>query len=274
LASETFAADWLALREPVDHRSRDATLVAPLAEWWRARSAAGARVADLGSGTGSNLRWLAPRLHGAQEWTLVDHDAALLARALELGVGRVSGVGRVERVQGDLAHEGLAAVRRADLVTASALLDLVSETWLDGLVDACARAGSAALFALTWDGEIGWGGPPEQGDALVLDALRAHQRRDKGLGPALGPTAAPAAIRAFERANYAVQVAPSPWRLGPADRALALALLEGWVSAAVEQLPAQTARIRAWAARRRDTLDDAFELTVGHLDLLALPKWR
>ena len=79
MSEETFTADWLALREPVDHRSRAADLVAPVAEWWGSRP--GQRVLDLGSGTGSNLRYLAPRLPGEQAWTLVDRDAALLEQA-------------------------------------------------------------------------------------------------------------------------------------------------------------------------------------------------
>ena len=36
---------------------------------------------DLGSGTGSMSRWLAPRLPGPQHWVLHDRDADLLARA-------------------------------------------------------------------------------------------------------------------------------------------------------------------------------------------------
>ena len=79
MGEETFTPNWLALREPVDDRSRAADLMAPLAEWWGGRSSR--RVLDLGSGTGSNLRYLAPRLPGEQEWTLVDRDAALLDRA-------------------------------------------------------------------------------------------------------------------------------------------------------------------------------------------------
>jgi hypothetical protein len=228
-------------------------------------------VTDLGSGTGTNLRWLAPRLPARQEWTLVDHDAELLALALELGVERVRGVVRVERVRGDLAHEGIAAVRRADLVTASALLDLVSDAWLRRLVEACAKARCAALLALTWDGEIAWGGRQDDDDALVVAALRAHQGRDKGLGPALGPGAAEAAERRFAAAGFRVSRGSSPWRLGASDRALARALLEGWGAAALEQCPEEGTRIRGWAARRARTLAGDFELVVGHADLLALP---
>lgn len=226
---------------------------------------------DLGSGTGSNLRWLAPRLGGLAAWTLVDHDPELLARSGESGVEGVPGVASVERVVGDLAREGLEAALRADLVTASALLDLVSEAWLERLVAVCATARAAALFALTWDGGIEWDGPSDPGDALVRAAVSDHQRSDKGVGPALGPTAAPAAARLFHDAGYATTLVPSPWRLAAADRALAHALLAGWADAAAAQRPADAVRIRAWEERRRGTLAGEFGLLVGHLDLLALP---
>ncbi len=99
MGEETSTLDWLALREPVDHRSRAADLVAPLAEWWGSRPVQ--RVLDLGSGTGSNLRYLAPRLAGEQEWTLVDRDAALLDQATGAAVA-VAGVARVKCVPGEL----------------------------------------------------------------------------------------------------------------------------------------------------------------------------
>ncbi|MGD8498218.1 MAG: class I SAM-dependent methyltransferase, partial [Chromatiales bacterium] len=56
-----FSPDWLALREPLDARARSAALVDRL----RAQAPRGPRrILDLGSGTGSNLRYLAPRLGG------------------------------------------------------------------------------------------------------------------------------------------------------------------------------------------------------------------
>ena len=64
MTRETFTLDWLALREPVDHRSRSELALAGLRDWWRARRAS--RVVDLGCGTGSNLRYLAPRLAGGR----------------------------------------------------------------------------------------------------------------------------------------------------------------------------------------------------------------
>ena len=267
MSEETFTADWLALREPVDHRSRAADLVAPLAEWWGSRPVQ--RVLDLGSGTGSNLRYLAPRLAGEQEWTLVDRDAALLERATGEAVA-VPGVARVERVTGELDREGLELVPAADLVTASSLLDLVTHEWLERLVATCRAAGNAALLTLTWDGAMTWD-DADPDDALVAEAVRSHQRRDKGMGPALGPAAGPAAERAFRAAGYHTRLRPSPWRLGADDASLARALIDGWGVAASEERSEDGPLIRGWAERRRTAVTTRFGLEVGHVDLLALP---
>jgi hypothetical protein len=48
------------------------------------------------------------------------------------------------------------------------------------------------------------------------------------------------------------------------------ALVTGWEEAAVAVRPDEAERIRAWAHHRRRPLGDD-TLTVGHLDLLALP---
>ena len=273
MREETFSTDWLALREPADHRSRPADLLPPLLEWWQSRQSRGSRpsrrVLDLGSGTGSNLRYLAPLLPGEQEWTLLDRDADLLERATGAAVA-VAGVARVERVTGELDREGLELVPGTDLVTASALLDLVTHEWLERLAATCRAAGNAVLLALTWDGTITWS-DADPDDALVAEAVRGHQLRDKRMGPALGPAAGSAAERAFRTAGYDTWRGASPWRLGPDDASLARALIDGWEGAAAEQRPEHAPRIRDWAARRRGTLATPFELEVGHVDLLALP---
>ncbi|MDE2906618.1 MAG: class I SAM-dependent methyltransferase, partial [Acidobacteriota bacterium] len=218
-------------------------------------------------------------LPGPQQWTLVDHDADLLALA-----GAAGAAAKVRCIQGDLTAAGLPAVGQADLATCSALLDLVTEDWLDRLAGACRAAGCGAYLALTYDGVMEWSaagsggnGPVAAGDAddlAIRDAVNAHQRRDRGPATALGPDAAEATEARFRAAGYRTWRLPSPWRLGPDDRALALALVDGWEDAALDLSPppARTRRIRAWAERRRETAARRrFRLTVGHQDLLALP---
>jgi hypothetical protein len=277
MASETFEPEWLALREPVDHRSRAHGLLRPLQAWWEKNE--GSRVLDLASGTGSNIRYLAPRLPGLQRWTLVDQDASLLALTPSVGDPALLPVVAVERVQGDLGKEGIAAIAGAELVTASALLDLVSAQWIDQVVAACRTSGAAALFAITWDGDVSWRmqhrAVDDPDDAVVFDLVRAHQRRDKGTGPALGPLAGAAAERAFKAAGYRTWLMPSPWLLGPDQVELAVAMINGWERAAIEQNSGDPQRIRDWANRRRgDTRSRASGLVVGHVDLLALPPDR
>ena len=268
MSEESFTLDWLALREPVDHRSRSTDLVPPLIEWVGSRVRK--RVLDLGSGTGSNLRYLAPLLPGQQRWTLVDRDADLLNRAAGSAVA-VPGVAHVEGVLGELGREGMKLIPGADLVTASALLDLVTHEWLERLAAMCRAAESAVLLTLTWDGTMSWG-DPDPDDALVSEAVRSDQLRDKGMGPALGPAAGQAAEHAFRAAGYDTRLRPSPWRLGAADASLAHALVDGWEFTALQQSPEHLSRIQGWAERRHTTVAAEFALEVGHVDLLALPR--
>ena len=270
-----FHADWLRLREPVDHRSRNASVLRPLVARWA--SLEWTRILDLGSGTGSNLRYLAPRLPAPQSWTLFDHDAALLAEATPAPAGTT-----VIPTLGGLVEEGLEEVARSHLVTASALLDLVSEPWLETLASTCQAHGCGVLFALSYDGTIRWAKGREgtdqkqedqdPDDEVIRVAVNAHQRRDKGLGRALGPRAAATAQVLLREHGYQTWTGPSPWNLGPQDAALVAELLQGWETAALEQLPAKAELIQSWARRKaRLVRTEHFSLTVGHVDVLALP---
>ena len=103
---EIFDAEWLALREAADRRARDGTLPERLSAAWRRRG--WSRVVDLGSGTGANLRYLAPRLPAGQRWTLVDHDPRHVDRLQRLEAP--PGVDALAAVSRDLAADGLAVV--------------------------------------------------------------------------------------------------------------------------------------------------------------------
>ena len=270
---ERFDDTWLALREPVDHRARALTLTTRLARAWRA--AGWSRVADLGSGTGSNLRFLHDRLNGVDEWVLVEQDPEHVARLR----AQSPGAGRVVVKPQDLAAASVAGVWSAHLVTAAALLDLVSERWLTMLVDASVDAGAAAFFVLNYDGRGRWQSADGAAasemvtlDELVLEAVNRHQGSDKGFGPALGPRAGATAERLFREAGYDTWLEPSPWRLEAVDVELARRLVGGWHEVAAAAEPTHAAELARWADDRVAALA-AGRLTVevGHLDLLALP---
>jgi hypothetical protein len=265
-----FAADWLALREPADRRARDASLRDAVSRRFAGR--ASIAVTDLACGTGSTLRALAPVLPARQSWRLVDHDPGLLARAAGCG-GNIGGrQASVDAVRADLAADLEAVLAMpADLLVTSAFLDLVSDDWLARLARAAAHRALPLYAALSYDGRVGCE-PADPLDAEVLAAFDAHQRRDKGLGGALGPAAAAAAARRLTEAGFDVVAAPADWALGAQDAALQRELVRGWHGAVAETGRVAAPALDAWLARRIAAIDDGrSRLRVGHVDLWATP---
>ena len=265
---------WLALREPVDHASRAHGLSQLAGRALAARSAP--KVVDLGTGSGSNLRYLSAYLPTETRWRLIDHDADLLARvAAHAGHAGHAVSPHVTTETRDLARELCPAIGGADLITASALLDLVSDAWLDTLCRSAAAQRSAVLFALSVDGRIRLTGRTDTDDRALLSALAVDQRRDKGLGAALG-TAAPAhLINHLAARGYGVTAMPAIWYLDTRQPELVPALLDGWAAAACTARPAEARRFKSWAARRTaDITAGRSGLEVGHIDVLGLPGRR
>jgi SAM-dependent methyltransferase len=255
-------ADWLALREPADAAARATDLL----DLVRARlSGTGPLVIhDLGSGTGSMGRWLAPRLPGRQHWIMYDRDPALLDHAAaEMVDAAADGAPvTVEARESDITRLAPANLAGAGLVVASALLDLLTADELLATLGAC--AGLPALFALTVVGRVALT-PADPLDAALATAFDDHQRRDR----LLGPDAVSAAIDVLAGT---VVVRTSPWRLGAADGELTAAWLDGWVAAAIEQDPALTESAGAYRHRRRRQLAAGeLAVVVDHADLLVLP---
>jgi SAM-dependent methyltransferase len=286
-----FSADWLALREPFDLAARAGSAAAldlhGTADRMRRDGDAGVLdVLDLACGTGANLRALAPCLGGAQRWLLIDHDPRLLAElpGVFAAWARAQGLGlrnddhclhieardwnaEVRWRRCDLAS-ALDAVPFADaqLVTAAALLDLVSASWLDALFERVGRANAAMFFALSVDGRVNWD-PPAEGDEMVHQLFAAHQRRDKGFGAALGGEAPAIAAARLSALGYGVTQSCSDWHIE--EMVMLQAMVDGMGSAALEQDSNAHALVQAWRMRR-STLMPQSRLHVGHVDLLAL----
>lgn len=311
---DRFGDDWLDLREAIDHRARAATAIErhlPPRDHWRAL--------DLAGGTGSNLRYLMPRLGGRQHWWLIDHDPRLLAGAGERLTRWALGQGLGVEVDGDKVATVEAAAARVppervgtgrpgslarqrwsrividgadwqatieprridlerldflqalagedepiDLVCGSALLDLVSMAWLSTLVDWCAANRASMLFALSYDGRITWS-PERPDDEAVTAALERDQRRDKGMGIALGSAAAGRLRARLVARGMSEASAESDWDLDvdAVGRAVQRRLIEDWAALAASA---------GWRSERLALLHaGTSRLRVGHLDVVAWP---
>lgn len=312
-----FSADWLHLREPFDHQARQAShdsfdLASKAKRWRAARGEPILPVLDLACGSASNLRALAPRLGGAQRWRLIDHDPALLAAVPEALAAwahqhghrfhenekddapprSIDIIGADFSIEVTLEQVDLACdlpsldFTQAALVTGSALLDLVSETWLASLVKQARQARAALLFALNVDGHTTWT-PTDPQDHAVHEWFGLHQLRDKGFGVALGGKAVSHALRLMRDAGYAVTSAQTDWIIRGTSSsaesvgntpAMLAAMIDGMAAAALEQVRFSphapqhdnddVATIHAWQARRLNQLPST-QLQVGHVDILA-----
>jgi trans-aconitate methyltransferase len=268
-------ADWLALREGADAAARSPRLAERLRNHLVAGAPPGVPVVirDLGCGAGSMARWLAGRLPGPQLWILHDREPGLLASAAPNPPARAAdGAPVTARTRvSDLTALGAADLAGTALVTASALLDLLTAEEVDRLAAACIEVGAAALLALSVTGTVELE-PPDPLDAALADAFGAHQRRRVAGRRLLGPDAGAAALDAFARRGAMVESRATSWRLGAERVELAREWLWRWVGAACVQRP-ELARSAGSYLRRRLAACAAGQLrvVVGHVDVLALP---
>lgn len=276
-----FSPEWLALREPADHAARNADLAARVQAHFQSLDEV--TVLDLGCGTGSNLRALAPGLPLRQTWRLVDWDRKLLdaARDALAAWARQEG-GDAQEVDGelrlrhsrrdilvrfeqaDLSSDPTSVLADADLVTATAFFDLVSTEWIARFCEGLAQRGLPLYAVLTYNGDETWE-PPHAADAMVLAAFHAHQQGEKGFGPAAGPFAAAHLERVLESHGYRVACAKSPWRLGPDQAALVHELVAGSAVAVAETGLVPPEVLKSWRTERAANST----ATIGHTDLFA-----
>ncbi len=278
-----FSAQWLALREPADHRARDRTLQNKVCEQLAnvARTEQRAvRLIDLGCGSGSNLRALATSLPEQQHWTLVDYDPLLLAAAraaliawadevindsTSLTLRKNNKILEIEFSQVDLARD----IERvlawpADVITAAAFFDLVAESWL---VRFCQALRTTLYTVLTYDGSEQWR-PPHSADSAILKAFHAHQKTDKGFGVAAGPDATSVMQRELTARGFQVTLASSPWKIDQTEAAFIHALATGSAAAVRETGLLNELEVNQWLTARMS----AQHCMVGHWDILATPN--
>jgi hypothetical protein len=208
-------------------------------------------------------RWLAPWLPVPQHWLVHDRDPDLLELAVADAPDPISVT--VEARRSDITRLDRVDLTGASLITASALLDLLTADELVRILRVCARL--PMLLALTVVGRVTLS-PADALDARIGEAFNAHQQRDR----LLGPDAVAAAVGELRGTGAELVVRPSPWRLDAAHADLTAEWFGGWVAAACEQEPALAAHAGAYRDRRlAQAAAGELAVTVDHADLLVLP---
>ena len=179
----------------------------------------------------------------------------------------------VTTVPVDLARDLEAALDGpVDLVTTSALLDLVSDDWLDRLVTETAARRLPVYAALSYDGRV------------EIDPADAARRKRSSTRSTRISAATRASARRSDRrrrrrrssgskrVGYAVVQGASDWVFGPQDREIQTEVLTGWAVAAREtgDLPLRRHH-RLADAPARSLAAGRSSIRVGHVDFFAQP---
>ncbi len=287
-----FSPEWLSLREPIDHRSRNQDLQAQVINYLakiKTVYPGSVRLTDLGSGTGSNLRALAPHLSAVQHWTLTDYDPELLHTArtklLAWADSEIANHVLGSTVATSAEIKPLSIIKEnkkiivefrcvdlnkdyrtildepADIITAAAFFDLVAEPWLSQF---CAYLSKPLYTVLTYDGIEKWS-PPEIMDVDILKVFHQHQITDKGFGSALGPAASNRMQSLLQDSHFNTVCASSPWVLNDHDHNLIEKLAIGTAGAVREINTIPNHLVDQWEQSRRQ----ASNCEIEHMDLFA-----
>ncbi|HET8997429.1 MAG TPA: class I SAM-dependent methyltransferase [Acetobacteraceae bacterium] len=281
---QPFDAEWLALREPFDARARNRNLAHRFAASLPER----VTLLELGAGTGSLFRWLAPIIARPQQWLCFDEDENHLQRGVRLTAswGRRLGYTvepgedetslTLHTPHGPWSMQGVGCdledppvflpLDDVDAVVCSALLDLFSEQWLTELVFSLGRVPFYAAMTVTGGG---WSNHHDPDDALVREGFRRNQTGNGPRSDGLGPEAAFAAEWLARQVGLHYEWRRSDWTIGPRDRAMLRRVLAFHAGGARNALPQHRARIDAWEARRnRDVDAGRLAMRIAHRDLL------
>ena len=267
-----FSIEWLNLREASDHKARDRHLLKTAANWLNDLKSKDKVIVDLGSGTGSTIRGLQryTTLAPSIQWRLVDNDPELLAEA----VHRHSEEYSIESFLVDLSATQKLPLESVSLITASALLDLVSSNFIRDLCQLIKEKNEGRPLgfysALNYDGCIKWT-PFHPLDAAILMNFNTDQRRDKGFGPALGPDATDFLKTQFHSTKFQCLSAKSPWLLGSADYLLTESLINGISGVAIQTGGLTNSDIQDWKTFRIENVRTG-TCYLGHTDIVVLPN--
>lgn len=264
----SFSIAWLDLREVADTAARDKTIAVQLLDWLgqAADPVSPDRIlVDLGAGTGSTLRALHKSGAGNIVWRLVELDGTLLDEALR----RHGKQCLIEDYQADLNIIDELPLTGAHIISASALFDLTSTSFIDGLLTRIDSRKTAIYAALNYDGTTHWT-PTHPLDEKILAAFNRDQQRDKGFGPALGPDCTAYLQQKLLEKGYNLTLNPSPWQLTDQHNELLCELIAGIATAVSNMNDLTHTEITEWKNFRIANIAGG-HCTVGHWDLLALP---
>ena len=272
---ERFSADWLTIREEEDIIARDSSILECVQE--HLEQATSLNILDIGSGTGATMRALFPKFKHRQIWTLLDADRKLLARSKSLNQSLVKdSTNEMHLVYFDLTKGFGYLNADYNLVTTTAFLDLVSESWIKEFVQTLKDNNLAFYCSITPTNKIVIE-PKISLDDKIICAFNTHRYKDKGFGKSLGGKVTDFTINNLNNSDFQVFQANKEWGCQNPDsgfrKAFYTYLIEGIAEAVAETKLLESAKLEHWRITRLENIyNDQCEIWFEIVDFFAFPK--
>ncbi len=272
---EKFSSEWLTFREQEDLLARNSTILECVTEHLKGTKRL--NILDIGCGTGATMRALLPEIKQPQHWTLLDADQELLARARCLNQPLVSDPNyTLETVFADLTSGFGFLNREYSLVTATALLDLVSEAWIKKFVMALKHNNLSFYCSITPNNRIEID-PKDNLDKKVICTFNSHRYSDKGFGMSLGGHATDFTIEQLQRSGFNVSSASETWGNRHPNKSFRkifnAKLVEGISQAANNTKMIDASELKQWTDSRLSAIqNEECEIWFEIMDFIAIPN--
>jgi len=285
-----FSTDWLEERRRFDAAARNASVEAACLQY--AAQFQTLSLVDIGAGDGAVFSYLSPKLPPKQNWSLVELNPQLLQSARSRLLHWANGHGytvekeasdhllfqrgerrlSVQLIKGSfLELQRLLPLEHYDLVTASAVFDLLSRPMLANLLESWQHNRLALYATLHYQSMEYFPGQAE--DRPVIEAFERHMQRQQDFGRALGPDCCAALSELMEYYFRQAPIAgPSPWLIRPGDVAMHRHLF-AFIENSLADFAPET-EVESWIQSKEALLDSGqLRLQVEHCDHFIAPAY-
>lgn len=289
--SELSFLEWLQVRYPYDAKARSKEVEQKTIDYFSGRTHL--RILDLGSGTGANTRYYAPRFPSSQEWILLENERRLTEatsrelmswafrqkRKFRLTPDRLN----IENGKGEISIqiknasffelESEEDICGYDLVTSNAFFDLISRERFLRFASLLASAAKPLLATLNYTSMRF--DPAQRSDETYIPLYESHMRKPKGFGPPMGPLCGDRMVETLGSFGFTVNSGESLWNILSEDKTMMKYML-GFMDEALCGMLKDSRKLRRFDGWKKDKWrlieTGRLKLIVGHLDCFARPE--
>ena len=222
-----FTQKWMNAREEYDMCSRSSIL-----DYYLKENDNLEKIVDIGSGTGSFLRWLIINKYNFEKMLMIDQDEKLLNKVFKITrnlsidknllLKKISSnlfhldssnqniLSEIRIMKGDISKL-FKYINEYNFISFSAIADILPKSFLDKLFSV-QLDNKTILFSICYDGRVSWN-IKNKYDKYIIKKFNENQQSVKNDNYTLGPASISYIKKKAKQKLYKVRIMDSPWKL-------------------------------------------------------------